>query len=184
MASEYKDRKRLTFEQAEGAEPLPAQLKLREVSPELRARLWAIFHQELANSREAFESDAYATLDGALVSLLYDWHVTRRFRAADEFRPRYGDQLAELKSLFMEGDYLVWRDEAAMRSFMLSGAHHRIMARLLEWCDEVALAHWVQDANEPPSWPIGGPTPVRDPRAADDRTITVQVTSHRRGRVR
>ena len=46
----------------------------------------------------------------------------------------------------------VWRDEAAMRSFMRSGVHRRIMARLPEWCDEAAVAHWVQDAEEPPSW--------------------------------
>jgi Domain of unknown function (DUF3291) len=46
----------------------------------------------------------------------------------------------------------VWRDEAAMRSFMRSGVHGRIMARLAEWCDEAALAHWVQDADKPPSW--------------------------------
>jgi hypothetical protein len=31
MASEYDDRKRLTFEQSEGAEPLPSQLELKEV---------------------------------------------------------------------------------------------------------------------------------------------------------
>src|SRR6516162_5318190 len=72
----------------------------------------------------------------------------------------------------------VWRDEAAMRAFMRSGVHRRIMARLPEWCDEAALAHWVQDANEPPSWaggasaltrggtafasqsPVGGAAPV------------------------
>jgi hypothetical protein len=46
----------------------------------------------------------------------------------------------------------VWRDEPAMWSFMLSGVHRRIMSRLADWCDEAALAHWVQDANEPPSW--------------------------------
>jgi hypothetical protein len=46
----------------------------------------------------------------------------------------------------------VWRDEPAMRSFMQSGVHRRIMARLPEWCDEAALVHWVQDAEEPPSW--------------------------------
>ena len=46
----------------------------------------------------------------------------------------------------------VWRDEAAMRSFMQSGVHRRVMARLPEWCDEAALVHWVQDAEEPPSW--------------------------------
>src|SRR5712671_4319202 len=47
----------------------------------------------------------------------------------------------------------VWRDEAAMRSFMRSGVHRRIMARLPAWCDKAAVAHWVQDADEPPSWP-------------------------------
>jgi hypothetical protein len=48
MANEYEDRKRLTFEQAEGAEPLPTQLELKKVSPELRARLWRIFHEWLS----------------------------------------------------------------------------------------------------------------------------------------
>ena len=47
----------------------------------------------------------------------------------------------------------VWRDEAAMRSFMRSGVHRRVMARLPEWCDEAALVHWAQDNSEPPSWP-------------------------------
>ena len=46
----------------------------------------------------------------------------------------------------------VWRDEAAMRAFMQSGVHRQVMARLPEWCDEAALAHWVQDRDEPPSW--------------------------------
>ncbi len=40
-----------------------------------------------------------------------------------------------------------------MRSFMLSGAHRGGMPRLVEWCDEAAVAHWTQDAREPPSWP-------------------------------
>ena len=40
-----------------------------------------------------------------------------------------------------------------MRSFMRSGVHRRIMARLPEWCNEAALVHWVQEANELPSWP-------------------------------
>jgi hypothetical protein len=46
----------------------------------------------------------------------------------------------------------VWRDEAAMRSFMRSGAHRQMMPRLAGWCDEAAVAHWVQDSGEPPSW--------------------------------
>jgi hypothetical protein len=47
----------------------------------------------------------------------------------------------------------LWTDEAAMRSFMRSGRHRRVMPRLARWCDEAALAHWLQDAGEPPSWP-------------------------------
>ena len=47
----------------------------------------------------------------------------------------------------------VWSEERAMRSFMLSGAHRKVMSRLAEWCDEASFAHWVQDAVEPPSWP-------------------------------
>ena len=39
-----------------------------------------------------------------------------------------------------------------MRSFMQSGVHRRVMARLPEWCDEAAVVHWVQQTNEPPSW--------------------------------
>ena len=46
----------------------------------------------------------------------------------------------------------VWIDEAAMRSFMRSGTHRRVMPRLVEWCDEASVAHWPQEVPEPPSW--------------------------------
>ncbi len=46
----------------------------------------------------------------------------------------------------------VWSDEAAMRSFMGSGTHRRVMPRLAQWCDEAAVTHWVQDSAELPSW--------------------------------
>src|ERR1700704_6652111 len=99
MAGEYEDRKRLTFEQAEGAEPLPSQLKLKEVSPELRARLWAIFHRLLDDTREAYPRDV---LEGPFLEVLYDWHVVRCFKAADEFEPSYQYWLDELKPIFVQ----------------------------------------------------------------------------------
>ena len=46
----------------------------------------------------------------------------------------------------------LWNDQDAMRAFMLSGAHRRMMPRLLNWCDEAAVAHWTQDSLEAPSW--------------------------------
>src|SRR4051794_8202961 len=48
--SEFEDRKKLTFEQAEGAETIPSQLALKKLSDELRARLWAIIYESLTAS--------------------------------------------------------------------------------------------------------------------------------------
>jgi Domain of unknown function (DUF3291) len=84
--------------------------------------------------------------------------LIQSFRAARQAKLAAGNRAV---SVLRDGDHTfgtrtVWRDEAAMRSFMRSGGHLHIMARIPEWCDEAdeaALAHWVQDDNEPPSWP-------------------------------
>jgi hypothetical protein len=46
----YADRKKLSFEQAEGVEPLPRQLRLKEISPELRALLWREVHGSIRST--------------------------------------------------------------------------------------------------------------------------------------
>ncbi|MBY5759565.1 hypothetical protein HFO07_23380 [Rhizobium leguminosarum] len=48
MSDDY--RKSITFEQAMGIDPLPAQLKLNEVSPVLKSRLWAVIHSQIEKS--------------------------------------------------------------------------------------------------------------------------------------
>jgi hypothetical protein len=71
----------------------------------------------------------------------------------------------------------LWSEQAAMRAFMLSGAHRHAMPRLLEWCDEAAVVHWSQDDLEPPSWPAshqrllreGRPSKVNHPSQAQRR---------------
>jgi quinol monooxygenase YgiN len=45
-----------------------------------------------------------------------------------------------------------WESEAAMKAFMLANPHGPVMRKLLEWCDEAALAHWTQESAELPSW--------------------------------
>jgi heme-degrading monooxygenase HmoA len=49
----------------------------------------------------------------------------------------------------------MWRDAAAMRAYMTSGAHLKAMPKLIKWCDEAAVAHWQQDSTELPSWKEG-----------------------------
>ncbi|HUA16869.1 MAG TPA: DUF3291 domain-containing protein [Verrucomicrobiae bacterium] len=46
----------------------------------------------------------------------------------------------------------VWTSEEAMKAFMMAGAHRSVMRSLLEWCDEAALVHWLQDSSQPPAW--------------------------------
>ena len=79
MASEYEDRKSLTFEQAEGAEALPIQLNLGELSEFAPTTVGYI----PSNVRVL---DGFQNLNSQLMDLLHDWHVTRRLKAADEFR--------------------------------------------------------------------------------------------------
>ncbi|MEQ1473100.1 MAG: DUF3291 domain-containing protein [Candidatus Acidiferrum sp.] len=45
-----------------------------------------------------------------------------------------------------------WDSEAAMKAYMLGGVHRQVMRKLLEWCDEAAVAHWTQDSAEEPTW--------------------------------
>lgn len=82
----YADRKSITFEQAEqaeGVEPLPSQLKLKELSPKLRALLWATIHADLVQSKLSSFPDDY--INQAWQDILFDEHVERQFRMADDF---------------------------------------------------------------------------------------------------
>jgi hypothetical protein len=47
----------------------------------------------------------------------------------------------------------LWESEQAMKTFRGSGAHARVMPRLLEWCDEASYAHWIPANASVPDWP-------------------------------
>jgi AbiJ N-terminal domain 4 len=99
----FEERKRLTFEQAEGVEPLPAQLKLKELSPEFRAIAWALFLESIDKGRQ---NDSFGTsVAGAWKSILRERHIFRLHLPADEFDASYKVVLQHLKPLFMAGDY-------------------------------------------------------------------------------
>lgn len=68
----------------------------------------------------------------------------------------------------------VWESEAAMRSYMRSGAHGQSMPKLQVWCDEGSVVHWQQEGTELPNWTMaeqrmrtqGRFTPLVHPSAA------------------
>lgn len=104
-ADDLKHRKKLSFEQAEGAEPLPAQLQLREVSPKLRAVLWNYIHNRLDGSKE--HSDyGRAYLDKPWSTILKDEHVYYRHRMAADFVNDAKALIQQTRVIFESGNYL------------------------------------------------------------------------------
>ena len=101
----YADRKALTFEQAEGAEPLPSQLKPKELSKRLRAVLWAGIYHNL-------QASFYRTVDGDAEFLdqwenIFRWiHVDREHRMIDEFQNDFHALVKKTKATIETGDYL------------------------------------------------------------------------------
>ena len=45
-----------------------------------------------------------------------------------------------------------WESENAMRDYRGSGAHKNAMPRLVDWCDEASVVHWISESAELPSW--------------------------------
>ena len=86
----------------------------------------------------------------------------------------------------------LWSDEAAMKAFMLSGAHRTIMPRLLEWCNEAAVARWTQTSAEVPAWQEchermqrdGRPSKVNHPSEAHRRFAIAAPQVARRSELR
>jgi hypothetical protein len=46
-----------------------------------------------------------------------------------------------------------WDAEDSMRNFMRAKPHGPAMRKLLHWCDEASIVHWIQPEGELPSWP-------------------------------
>lgn len=81
---------------------------------------------------------------------LFAWHSFRNLKQA-----RAGDGCLAAQVNNFAGAFwtlTLWRDRAAMRAFMLSGAHRKAMPKLAKWCDEASLAHWDQEAISLPPW--------------------------------
>jgi hypothetical protein len=99
------DRIRLSFEQAEGVEPLPSQLQLREVSQELRAVLWNTIRGRLQScTKRSDYGKAY--LDSPWFLILRDEHVYRQHKMVDDWINVAEDRSREVRRIFEHGDYI------------------------------------------------------------------------------
>jgi hypothetical protein len=100
-------RKELTFEQAEGAEQLPQQLKLRELSPVFRACIWNIVYSSIEDSTDFRPIDGGGPgVEGRWRQILGGRHIYSLARPVDEFSAAWRDVCAELKPLIMAGSYV------------------------------------------------------------------------------
>lgn len=96
------NRRRSSFEQAEGAEPIPSQLALKEVSQEMRAHLWRVFHDSI----EQEFSRSGATSNNRWITIMRDWHVERSHGMVDEFDQHGGSIKGTIKGIISEGNYV------------------------------------------------------------------------------
>lgn len=102
----YEDRRHLTFEQAEGAEPLPRQLELKELSHEIRALLWDLVYSQLAQASHPVEFGPGRYLSGDWITILRDKHVRHDHKMVDEFENNFGRLSRDIKQIFVHGTYI------------------------------------------------------------------------------
>jgi hypothetical protein len=100
----FEQRKRLTFEQAEGAQSLPTQLKLKDLSKQLRALLWRVVYNSLLGTR-GIHAGQYI-LGDPWDQILSAMHTERYHRMADEFSDDLNFHVSMLKLIFENGNYL------------------------------------------------------------------------------
>lgn len=97
------DRSQVTFEQAEGLQPLPTQLALKTVSPVLRARLYqtVIASVEAEMSREL----EFRNLGPQWLKLYRDFAVTRRGQFVDSLGREKSNFALFFRTIFERGTY-------------------------------------------------------------------------------
>src|ERR1700738_2578967 len=83
--------------------------------------------------------------------LQFVWQALKTARQAERASGFLGGRLwREARNTFWT--ITAWEDETSMRAYRNEGAHRKVMPRLLNWCDEAAVAHWSQETGDLPDW--------------------------------
>src|SRR5262249_568922 len=83
--------------------------------------------------------------------LPFAWHTWRSFRQAKHAPGNLGVKLRKAEG-FAFWTLTAWQDEASMKAYPVTSPHRNAMPKLLQGCDEAAVAHWSQDSAELPDW--------------------------------
>lgn len=94
-------RDKISFAQAEGLAPLPSQLRLKELSPAMRSRLWAEVHFQLQ-----FQDQGRYYLSTSVFRVLQDWYVDEQHGFVDDLSAARDSWVDALRPIFEEGSYV------------------------------------------------------------------------------
>jgi len=115
------------------------------------------------------------------------WYAVKSARQAERSSGFLGGRvLREARNAFWT--VTVWENDAAMNVFRTQGAHRIVMPKLLAWCDEASVVHWIQETPVLPTWQEahqrllkeGRPSKVNHPTAAH---LAYQFPPPRPGRI-
>ena len=107
-------RKKLSFEQAEGIAPMPSQLARGDISQEFRAVLWDELHARLDYCKHTYGGTSF--LEGPWETVLKNAHVFRDHKPIDDFSNRYHDLIGEVKEVVLRG---AWSEVLGWLEFVL-----------------------------------------------------------------
>lgn len=102
MSESSFDRRELTFEQAEGAEPLPQQMALKKISDVLAARLFNAIYSHLASSVANYGE----YIQGPWAAVMKRHFIERQGKLSDEFKPSLHTVAKQLKAIYSTKDYI------------------------------------------------------------------------------
>ena len=163
MSEKKIGRRKLTFSQAEGIDPLPQPAALGELPKKARNALWTCIYESLKRS-SSFDV-RYHRVTNAWRLILYKYHVYYLDEPADEFSDRLDRQIQEIKDLVLRQAYnkifdflqIAMRHKSRGALFKLEGwasPFHELVAGILEKC---MCAYTVIDDEVPTIVPIAVP---------------------------